>query len=90
MKKIDRIILITLIVGLYGLIGIILIKPISVHAHADGHTHTGHDVLGVAKEGHKHIYAGVGHSHSIDKIRGLDSQIRLLVSQCTRGIYGDC
>ena len=90
MKKIDRIILITLIVGVYGLIGTVLIKPIRVNAHADGHTHTAHDVLGVAKEGHTHAYAGVSHSHSIDKIRGLDSQIRLIVSQCSRGIYGAC
>ena len=90
MKKIDRIILISLIVGVYGLMVIILIKPFSVYAHADGHTHAAHDVLGIAKEGHTHVYAGVGHSHSIDKIRGLDGQIRLIVSQCNRGIYGAC
>ena len=48
MKKIDRIILIALFFWVYGLIGIILIKPIIVHAHADGHTHSAHDVLGVA------------------------------------------
>ena len=90
MKKIDKIILITLIVGVYGLIGAMLIKPISVGAHADGHTHAAHDVLGVAKEGHTHVYAGFGHSHSIDKITGLDNQIRLIVSQCSRGIYGSC
>ena len=48
MKKPDRIILIALIFWVYGLIGIILIRPIIVHAHADGHTHSAHDVLGVA------------------------------------------
>ena len=69
MKKLDRIILITLVAGVYGLIGTILIKPISVDAHADGHTHAAYDILGVAKEGHTHAYAGVVHSHSIDKIR---------------------
>jgi len=90
MKKIDRIILITLIAGVYGLMGTILIKPISVYAHADGHTHTVHDVFGVAKEVHTHVYTGVSHSHSIETIRGLDSQVRLIVSQCSHGIYGDC
>ena len=90
MKIIDRIILITLVVGIYGLIGAILIKPINVDAHADGHTHLAYDVLGVAKEGHTHVYAGVGHSHSIEKIKGLNSQIRLIVSQCSRGIYSAC
>ena len=90
MKQLDRIILITLIIVIYGLIGAVLVKPINVDAHSDGHSHAAYDVLGVAKEGHTHVYAGVDHSHSFDKIRGLDSQIRLIVSQCRRGIYGAC
>ena len=90
MKRLDRIILIILAVGIWGLIGTMWLKPSNVDAHADGHTHAAHDVLGVAKEGHTHVYAGFGHSHSIDKITGLDNQIRLIVSQCSRGIYGSC
>ena len=90
MKNLDRIILIVLIIGIYGLIGTVLLKPISVNAHTDGHSHVAHDVLGVAKEGHTHVYAGINHSHSIEKIRGPDSQIRLIVSKCSRGIYGTC
>ena len=54
MKKLDRIILINLVAGFYGVIGTILIKPISIDAHADGHTHAAYDILGVAKEGHTH------------------------------------
>ena len=73
------------------MIGTLWTKPISVNAHSDGHTHAAHDLLGVSKEGHTHdIYAGVDHSHPIDKVRGLDGQIRLIVSQCSRGIYGAC
>lgn len=90
MKKIDRIILLTLIIGVYGLIGAILLKPVGVNADTHAHTHTANDVLGVTKVGHTHAYAGIGHRHSIDKIRGLDSQIMLIVSQCSRGIYGAC
>ena len=72
------------------MIGTIWLKLGNADAHADGHTHAAHDVLCVAKEGHTHIYAELVHSHSIDKVRGLDSQIRLIASQCSRGIYGAC
>ena len=55
MKKIDRIILITLVVGVWGLIGTIWLKPSLVGAHgADGHTHMSYEVFGAAEEGHTH------------------------------------
>ena len=78
MKTLDRTILITLVIGVWVLIGTLWLKPSNVDARdRDGHTHD-------------HIYAKVDHSHSINQIRGLDSQIRLTVSQCSRGTYGDC
>ena len=77
MKTLDRTILITLVIGVWVLIGTLWLKPSSVGAFVDDHTHD-------------HIYAKVDHSHSANQVRGLDGQIRLTVSQCSRGIYGDC
>ena len=77
MEKLDRIILIILVIGVWGLIGTLWLKSNNVNAQVDDHAHD-------------HIYAKVNHNHSINQIRGLDSQIRLTVSQCRRGIFGDC
>ncbi|SVE14155.1 uncharacterized protein METZ01_LOCUS467009 [marine metagenome] len=43
MKTLDRIILIALVVGVWGLLGTILLKPANVNAHDDGHTHASYD-----------------------------------------------
>ena len=64
MKTLDRIILIVLVVGVWGLVGTIWLKPANVNAHADGHTHDSYDVYGVAEEGHSHDYADSYHTHS--------------------------
>ena len=90
MSKSDKFILITMIIGVYGLIVTMWLKPVSVGAQSDGHTHNAKDLFGVAKKGHSHVFADANHSHSIDKINGLDSRIRLIAGQCNRGIYGDC
>ena len=62
MKTLDRIILIVLVIGIWGLIGTMWLKPSNVDAH-DGHTHESIDVFGVAEEYHSHDYAEEGHSH---------------------------
>ena len=54
MKRLDRIILIVLAVGVWGLIGTMWLKPSNVDAHDDGHTHFSHELHGVAEEGHSH------------------------------------
>ena len=77
MKILDRVILITLVIGVWVLIGTLRLRPNNVDTRVDDHTHD-------------HIYAKVDHSHSANQVRGLDGQIRLTVSQCRRGIYGDC
>ena len=56
-------------IGIFGLIATIWLKPNNV----DAHTHHAYEVLGVAKEDHTHVYPKIGHSHSINNIRGLDS-----------------
>lgn len=62
MKRLDRIILIILVVGVWGLIGTIWLKPNNVDAHDDGHTHYEY-----AEEGHTHYdYADSNHSHTCD------------------------
>jgi hypothetical protein len=63
MKKLDRIIMVVFLIGVWGLLGTIWLKPANVNAHADGHTHDSYDVYGVAEEGHSHDYAEEGHSH---------------------------
>ena len=63
MKKLDRIILIALVVGVWGLLGTVLLKPNTVDAHADGHIHFSHEVHGVADDNHSHDYADSYHSH---------------------------
>jgi hypothetical protein len=54
MKKLDRIIMVVFLIGVWGLLGTIWLKPANVNAHADGHTHDSYDVYGVAEEGHSH------------------------------------
>ena len=54
MKKLDRIFLIALVIGVWGLIGTMWLRPSNVDAHADGHTHDSYEVYGVAKKGHTH------------------------------------
>ena len=54
MKTLDRIILIALVVGVWGLLGTIWLKPSNVDAHADGHTHYSFELFDVAEEGHSH------------------------------------
>ncbi len=61
MKRLDRIILIVLAVGIWGLIGTMWLKPSNVNAQDDGHTHYEY-----AEEGHSHDYADSSHSHSCD------------------------
>ncbi len=63
MKKLDRIILIVLVAGVWGLLGTIWLKPSNVDAHADGHIHFSHEVHGVADDNHSHDYADSYHSH---------------------------
>ena len=59
MKTRDRVILTFLTIGIWVLIGTIWLKPNSVNAHDDGHTHYEY-----AEEGHTHDYAEEGHSHT--------------------------
>ena len=54
MKTLDRIILIALVVGVWGLLGTIWLKPSNVDAHADGHTHYSFELFDVAEEWHSH------------------------------------
>ncbi len=61
MKRLDRIILIILAVGVWGLIATMWLKPSNVDAHDDGHTHYEY-----AEEGHTHDYADSSYSHSCD------------------------
>ena len=61
MKRLDRIILIILAVGVWGLIATMWLKPSNVDAHDDGHTHYEY-----AEEGHSHDYADSSHSHTCD------------------------
>ncbi len=61
MKRLDRIILIVLAVGIWGLIGTMWLKPSNVNAHDDGHTHYEY-----AEEGHSHDYADSSHDHHCD------------------------
>jgi hypothetical protein len=49
MKTRDRVILTFLTIGIWVLIGTIWLKPNSVNAHDDGHTHYEY-----AEEGHSH------------------------------------
>ena len=70
MKRLDRIILIILAVGIWGLLGTIWLKPSNVDAHADGHTHYSYELYDVAEEGHSHDYADSSHSHTCDVIGG--------------------
>ena len=73
MKTLDRIILIVLVVGVWGLVGTIWLKPSNVDAHADGHTHASYDVYGVAEE---------GHSHESYDIYGLKREVKKIVGNC--------
>ena len=57
MKTLDRIILIVLVVGVWGLLGTIWLKPSNVNAHDDGHTHD------YADSYHDHNYAKKSHTH---------------------------
>jgi hypothetical protein len=59
MKKLDRIILLVLAVGVWGLIGMMWLKPSNVDAHADGHTHESYELYGIAKGGHTHTGSDV-------------------------------
>ena len=77
MKRLDRIILIILVVGAWVLVGTSWLYQNHVDARVGDHTHD-------------QIYAYLDHAHSINQIRGLGNQIRLTVSQCSRGKYGDC
>jgi hypothetical protein len=54
MKILDRIILIVLVIGIWGLIGTVWLNPTNVDAHDDGHTPNSYEVYGVAEEGHSH------------------------------------
>ena len=63
MKRLDRIIMVVFLVGVWGLLGTIWLNPSNVDAHADGHTHDSYDVYGVAEEGHSHDYADSYHTH---------------------------
>ena len=60
MKTLDRIILIVLVVGVWGLVGTIWLKPSNVDAHADGHTHYSFELFDVAEEGHSHDSYDIG------------------------------
>ena len=60
MKTLDRIILIALVVGVWGLLGTIWLKPSNVDAHADGHTHYSFELFDVAEEGHSHDSYDIG------------------------------
>ena len=56
MKRQDRIILIILAIGIWGLIGTMWLKPSNVDAHFGIH----------AEENHTHDYADRSHSHTCD------------------------
>ena len=73
----DRIILIVLAVGVWGLLGTMWLKPSNVDAHDDGHAHYGiHSEEGHSHDGHTHLshelfgVAAKGHSHTCDVIGG--------------------
>ena len=73
MKTRDRIILIALVVGVWGLLGTIWLKPSNVDAHADGHTHYSFELFDVAEE---------GHSHDSYDINGLKRKVKKIVQNC--------
>ena len=64
MKRPDRIILVVFLVGVWGLLGTIWLKPSNVDAHADGHTHYSFELFDVAAKRHSHDYADSSHTHS--------------------------
>ena len=95
MRTLDRILRIALVVGVWGLLAIVWIKPSNVDAHADGHTHYSHEVYGVAEEdhshdyaeeGHSHDYAEEGHSHNAYEIYDFNSTVEGVVEDCS--VYG--
>jgi len=73
MKTLDRIIMVVLVVGVWGLLGTIWLKPSNVDAHNDGHFHYSYDVYGVAEE---------GHSHDSSDISGLKRKVKKIVQNC--------
>lgn len=83
MKTLDRIILIVLIVGVWGLIGTMWLKPNNVGAHDDGHTHESIDVFGVAEEYHSHDYAERDHPHNVFAIYNFKSAIVRILLDCS-------
>ena len=86
MRTLDRILRIALVVGVWGLLAIVWIKPSNVDAHADGHTHYSHEVYGVAEEDHSHDYAEEGHSHNAYEIYDFNSTVEGVVEDCS--VYG--
>ena len=60
MKRLDRIIMVVFLVGVWGLLGTIWLKPSNVDAHADGHTHYSFELFDVAEEGHSHDSYDIG------------------------------
>ena len=87
MKTLDRIILIALVVGVWGLLGTIWLKPSNVDAHADGHTHYSFELFDVAEEGHSHE----GHSHDSYDIYDFKRTVKKIVRKCfVDGGYISC
>ena len=86
MRTLDRILRIALVVGVWGLLAIVWIKPSNVDAHADGHTHYSHEVYGVAEEDHSHDYAEEDHSHNAYEIYDFNSTVEGVVEDCS--VYG--
>ena len=73
MKTLDRIILIALVVGVWGLLGTIWLKPSNVDAHADGHTHYSFELFDVAEK---------DHSHDTSDIYGIKREVKKIVGNC--------
>ena len=86
MRTLDRILRITLVVGVWGLLAMMWIKPNSVDAHADGHTHDSYEVSGVAEEyhshDHSHDYAEEYHSHDASEIDSFKRRVERVVEDC--------
>ena len=88
MKKLDRIILIALVVGVWGLLGIVLLKPNTVDAHADGHTHASYEVYGVADDNHSHDYAEAVHLHDTYDIFSFTRKVKIIIENCNVDFRG--
>jgi hypothetical protein len=74
MKKLDRIILIALVVGVWGLLGTVLLKPNTVDAHAD--------------DNHSLDYAEAVHLHDTYDIFSFTRKVKIIIENCNVDFRG--